>query len=155
MAYFHCRTPCFRFRLWSPDWNVCNRDRDLSLGQGSVPKMGTVPIWQRDLNLNLSQWKHVLHILWQFVLTRSLQSENAGSSSTLSSSSHPHSAFVFAPAHCLGVPVSCQMKTDIWYFELTFCLWCWLLWILTCDILNLFLSVGSYGYWPVIFWTCF
>ena len=27
----------------------------------SVPKMGTVPIWERDPNLNPSQWKHVLH----------------------------------------------------------------------------------------------
>ena len=45
----------------SLDGNVCNRDGDLSLGQRSILKMGTVPIWERDLNLNLSQWKHVLH----------------------------------------------------------------------------------------------
>ena len=121
-----------------------------------------------------STWcNNTILVHWQFVLTRSLQSENAGSSSTLSSSSHPHSAFVFAPAHCFGVPVSCQMiQTDMWYFEQIFCLWvlvamdtdlwysepvswCGLLWILTCDILNLFLGVGCYGYWPVIFWTCF
>ena len=71
MAYFHTWTRIhtrtwipvlcrffhwFRIRLRSPDWNICNRDTDLSLEQRSIPKMGTVPIWERDPNLNLSQW---------------------------------------------------------------------------------------------------
>ena len=43
------------------DSYVCNWDRDLSLEWRSVPKMGTVAIWERDANLNLSQWKHVMH----------------------------------------------------------------------------------------------
>ena len=34
---------------------ICPWDRDLSL------KMDAVTIWERDLNLNPSQWKHVLH----------------------------------------------------------------------------------------------
>ena len=34
---------------------ICPWDRDLSL------KMGAVHIWERDPNLSLSQWKHVLH----------------------------------------------------------------------------------------------
>ena len=38
------------FWLWSPDWNVCNWDRNLSLGWWSFPKMGTVTIWERDPN---------------------------------------------------------------------------------------------------------
>ena len=32
----------FRFGLWSPDWNVCNRDGDLSLGQGSESEFKSV-----------------------------------------------------------------------------------------------------------------
>ena len=46
VVFFHW----FGFRLWSPDWNVCKRDRDLSLGWRSFPKMGTVTIWERDPN---------------------------------------------------------------------------------------------------------
>ena len=34
----------FGSRLWSPDWNVWNRDGHLSPGWISVPKMGTVTI---------------------------------------------------------------------------------------------------------------
>ena len=36
----------FVSRLWSPDWNVWNRDGDLFPGQISFPKMGTVTIWE-------------------------------------------------------------------------------------------------------------
>ena len=38
----------FGFRLW------CHRDGDLSWGWRSVPKMGPVTIWERDLNPNQS-----------------------------------------------------------------------------------------------------
>ena len=34
----------FRFGDWSYDWNVCHRDRDLSLEKRFFPKMGTVAI---------------------------------------------------------------------------------------------------------------
>ena len=73
MAYFHSQT-----RIWIPvlcrDFSIGSDSdydpliemyvtgtRDLSLGQRFIPEMGTVPIWERDLNLNLSQWKHVPH----------------------------------------------------------------------------------------------
>ena len=46
---------------FSHDLNVCNRDEDLCLEQRSVSKLGTVPTWERDPNLNPSQWKYVLH----------------------------------------------------------------------------------------------
>ena len=47
-------------RFQSPDSNVWNRDGDLSLGWRSIPKMGTVTIWEtlyRDLDPNPNQWK--------------------------------------------------------------------------------------------------
>ena len=53
MAYFLSYTR-FSIGSESPDSNVCNRDRDLSLACRSVPKMGTVAIWERDLNWDLN-----------------------------------------------------------------------------------------------------
>ena len=78
MAYFHCQS---QIRIWNrtdsrtvQDFSIgSDSDSDpriemyvigmenLSLGPRSDPIMGAVPIWKRDPNPSLSQWKHVLH----------------------------------------------------------------------------------------------
>ena len=72
----HCRTRtripvlCRFFllvviRTLVPNWNVYNWDRNLSFGQRSVPKKGTLTIWERDPNPNLSPSLSIGNMFWR------------------------------------------------------------------------------------------